>query len=267
MLSTSQVRRYFSCISFLSQGIFMLFVAYVANAYLVMTFISFGAALGALSTCGYAMNHLDIAPQFSSFVRGISSTIGTIPGIVAPLVAGLIVNIPAAKDQHPTTTKEILIEPENDDPKYEDAVIQHVNQWKNVFIVTAHVYFLGCIFYWFYSSGEVQPWAILPEDATGISNAIDIESNKAEKEENIERPARRRNKNGQSKKGAKQDSLKQPNVHKSSTKNSHKSPDRSKDNRKNKIKNDTSSEALKIGARLLKMYDRFANYLSRMFRY
>lgn len=46
LLSTSQVRRYFSCISFLSQGIFMLFVAYLANAVLVMTFISFGAALG-----------------------------------------------------------------------------------------------------------------------------------------------------------------------------------------------------------------------------
>ena len=213
------------------------------------------------------MNHLDIAPQFSSFVRGISSTIGTIPGIVAPLVAGLIVNIPAVINQNPTTTMEIPIEPENDDPKYEDAVLEHVNQWKNVFIVTAHVYFLGCIFYWVYSSGEVQPWAKLPEDAIRVSSMIDIESNQTETKENIERPTRKRNKNGQTKIISNRESSNQPHVHKSSTKNKQKSPARSKDNRKNKSKNNTDSEGLKVGARLLKMYDRFANYLSRIFRF
>lgn len=212
------------------------------------------------------MNHMDIAPQFSSFVRSISSTIGTIPGIVAPLVAGLLVSIPAST-KTPTTTTELPIERADTSPSYEEKVSEHVNQWKDVFIITAHVYFLGCIFYWFYSSGEVQPWAKSPEDANGINSTYDIESNSAAATEEVEKPARRRNKNSNAKRRANQDSSNQPSVHKNSNKNKHKGTTRSKDNRKSKNKNNKDSEALKIGARLLKMYDRFANYLTRIFKF
>lgn len=203
------------------------------------------------------MNHLDIAPQYSSFVRSISNTIGTIPGIVAPLVAGLVVAIPASTKISKITI-EIPVELTEISPSYEDKVLQHVNQWKNVFIITAHVYFLGCIFYWFYSSGEIQPWAKSPEYTSGITSTNDIESNSAEATE-IEKPTRRRNKNSNAKNKTNCDSSIHPSVHKSSSKHKHKSPARSKDNRKDKNKNFEDSEALKIGARLLKMYDRFAN--------
>ncbi|XP_070504468.1 sialin-like [Chironomus tepperi] len=266
VLTTSQVRRYFSCVSFLSQGIFMLLVAYIADALLVVMFISFGAALGALSTCGYAMNHMDIAPQFSSFVRSISSTIGTIPGIVAPLVAGLLVTIPQAANEPPTTITSTDSEERTE--SNEDAVTEHINQWKDVFIITAHVYFLGCIFYWFYSSGEVQPWAKLPEDSNAaLSSSYDIESNPAEVTENAERPTRRKKRNVDKERRTKRDSSNNPSVHKNSSKNRHKSAARPKDNKNNKSKKKPDKEASTIGSRLVRIYDGFANYLSRIFKF
>jgi len=201
------------------------------------------------------MNHLDIAPQFSSFVRAISSTIGTIPGIVAPLVAGLIVTIPTASP----------IESEGDTPNNKETEIEFVNHWKYVFIITAHIYFFGCIFYWFYSSGEVQPWAKLPADAQGVNDTADIESNSATITEDVERPTRKKNKNSNAKRRANRDSSNQPTVHENTSKNRHKSP--AKDKNKGKSKNSKTSESLTIGARFLKMYDQFANYLSRIFKF
>lgn len=196
------------------------------------------------------MNHLDIAPQFSSFVRAISSTIGTIPGIVAPLVAGLIVTIPTVS----------LTKPDDDTPNNKETEIEYVNHWKYVFIITAHIYFLGCIFYWFYSSGEVQPWAELPADVQGVNNTADIECNSASIIEDVERPTRK-NKNSNAKRRANRDSSNQPNVHEKTSKNKHKNP--TKDKNKGKSK----SESLTIGARFVKMYDQFANYLSRIFKF
>jgi hypothetical protein len=39
-----------------------------------------GASLGALSICGYGVNHLDLGPQYASVIMGLDNTIATIPG-------------------------------------------------------------------------------------------------------------------------------------------------------------------------------------------
>lgn len=39
----------------------------------------------------YSINPLDIAPQYASIILGISNTFATIPGIVSPMLAGVIV--------------------------------------------------------------------------------------------------------------------------------------------------------------------------------
>lgn len=90
-LTTTQVRKYFNCLAFVSQTVFMMLAAYQRNRILVIIFITFGAALGALSICGYGVNHLDVAPQYASILMGISNTVATIPGIISPLIAGFIV--------------------------------------------------------------------------------------------------------------------------------------------------------------------------------
>lgn len=47
--------------------------------------------LGAFAWCGFAVNHLDIAPPHASVLMGISNTFATIPGIVSPALTGYIV--------------------------------------------------------------------------------------------------------------------------------------------------------------------------------
>lgn len=70
-LTTTQVRKYFNCSAFVSQTIFMMLAAYQSDRVLVIVFITLGASLGALSICGYGVNHLDIAPQYASISMGL----------------------------------------------------------------------------------------------------------------------------------------------------------------------------------------------------
>lgn len=75
-LTTTQVRRYFNCGGFVSQTVFMLLAAYLAHPlYSIMALVA-AVGLGAFSISGFAVNHLDIAPQFSSILMGISNTAG-----------------------------------------------------------------------------------------------------------------------------------------------------------------------------------------------
>lgn len=46
ILTTSQVRRYFNCLAFVSQTTFMMLAAYQKNRVLIIVFITFGASLG-----------------------------------------------------------------------------------------------------------------------------------------------------------------------------------------------------------------------------
>jgi MFS transporter, ACS family, solute carrier family 17 (sodium-dependent inorganic phosphate cotransporter), other len=69
----------------------MMLAAYQTNRVSIITCITLGAALGALSICGYGVNHLDLGPQYASVIMGLDNTIATIPGIISPLIAGYIV--------------------------------------------------------------------------------------------------------------------------------------------------------------------------------
>jgi MFS transporter, ACS family, solute carrier family 17 (sodium-dependent inorganic phosphate cotransporter), other len=82
-----------------------------------------------MTLSGFAVNGLDIAPNYASILFGISNFFGSIPGIVSPILTGYIV----------TNGKE--------------------SEWKIIFYIAAGVYFFGGIVYWFFASGKPQPWA------------------------------------------------------------------------------------------------------------
>lgn len=42
-------------------------------------------------------------------------------------------------------------------------VQQTAEEWRIVFYISSGIYLFGCIVYWMWASGEVQPWARLPE--------------------------------------------------------------------------------------------------------
>uniref|UniRef100_A0A1B0CIK8 Uncharacterized protein n=1 Tax=Lutzomyia longipalpis TaxID=7200 RepID=A0A1B0CIK8_LUTLO len=77
----------------------------------------------------FGVNPLDIAPNHASVILGISNTFATIPGIVSPLLTGVITS---------DKTKE---------------------QWQVVFYISSGIYLVGCVIYWFFCRGELQPWA------------------------------------------------------------------------------------------------------------
>lgn len=96
ILTTRQVRRYFNCISFILQTVFMLLAAFLVHRVYSVIILTIGVGIGAFSLSGFAVNHLDIAPSYASILWGISNTFGTIPGIISPLLTGFIVTTPVS---------------------------------------------------------------------------------------------------------------------------------------------------------------------------
>ena len=45
-------------------------------------------SLNAISSTGFNVNHLDIAPRYASILMGISNGVGTLSGMVCPLIVG-----------------------------------------------------------------------------------------------------------------------------------------------------------------------------------
>jgi MFS transporter, ACS family, solute carrier family 17 (sodium-dependent inorganic phosphate cotransporter), other len=69
----------------------MMLAAYLLSPVGSMICITIAVGLGAFAWSGFAVNHLDIAPQYASILMGIGNTIATIPGIVSPLLTGFLV--------------------------------------------------------------------------------------------------------------------------------------------------------------------------------
>lgn len=135
ILSTTQVRKIFNCFGFIAQTIFMLTAAFWSDSIGSVFCLTMAVGLGAFAWAGFSVNHLDLAPQFASVLMGIGNTFATIPGIVSPIIAGYIVQIPPTAEE-----------------------------WQIVFFITAGIYLFGAIFYGIFASGDLQPWAIEQEN-------------------------------------------------------------------------------------------------------
>ena len=70
----------------------LLLCGYFGNTRLLsVTFLALGAGFGGgLGMAGHGINHIDIAPRFAGVLMGITNTAGTIPGIVAPIIAKIV---------------------------------------------------------------------------------------------------------------------------------------------------------------------------------
>ncbi|CAO1314915.1 unnamed protein product [Diamesa tonsa] len=133
-LTTTQVRRYFNCGAFLAQTVFMMLAAYLLEPTISVVCITIAVGLGAFAWSGFAVNHLDVAPQYASILMGISNTFATVPGIVSPLLTGFIVTTPSEEE------------------------------WKKVFYLAAGIYLIGIFVYGIFASGKLQPWAVIIDE-------------------------------------------------------------------------------------------------------
>ncbi|XP_018561169.1 putative inorganic phosphate cotransporter [Anoplophora glabripennis] len=95
--------------------------------------INGGISAGGL--CGFQVNHLDLSPNHSGILMGLTNGFSSIFSIISPLIVQYIV-----------TDKTNLL------------------SWRIIFIITASIYAVANVFYCIFGSGEVQAWNDVEED-------------------------------------------------------------------------------------------------------
>ncbi|XP_040200262.1 vesicular glutamate transporter 3 [Rana temporaria] len=141
ILSTTNVRKIMNCGGFGMEATLLLVVGYSHTKAIAISFLVLAVGFSGFAISGFNVNHLDIAPRYASILMGISNGVGTLSGMVCPLIVG-------AMTKHKTR-----------------------EEWQNVFLIAALVHYSGVLFYGIFASGEKQEWADpenLSEDKCGI---------------------------------------------------------------------------------------------------
>ncbi|CAG12670.1 unnamed protein product, partial [Tetraodon nigroviridis] len=130
----------------------LLVVGYSHTKGIAISFLVLAVGFSGFAISGFNVNHLDIAPRYASILMGISNGVGTLSGMVCPLIVG-------AMTKHKTR-----------------------EEWQYVFLIASLVHYGGVIFYGMgqvgvcekrslvtlsfllfstglFASGEKQPWA------------------------------------------------------------------------------------------------------------
>ncbi|XP_059917443.1 vesicular glutamate transporter 3 [Gadus macrocephalus] len=141
ILSTTNVRKIMNCGGFGMEATLLLVVGFSHTRGMAITFLVLAVGFSGFAISGFNVNHLDIAPRYASILMGISNGVGTLSGMVCPLIVGAL-----------TKNKTRL-------------------EWQHVFVIASMVHYTGVIFYALFASGEEQEWADpenLSEDKRGI---------------------------------------------------------------------------------------------------
>ncbi|KAK3885569.1 hypothetical protein Pcinc_010235 [Petrolisthes cinctipes] len=99
------------------------------DSILAMVMLCVAVGLNGAIYCGYMCSHQDLAPNFAGSLMGLTTTVATIPGVLAPLLTGVIIN-------------------DN----------QTLDAWRTVFLITSAVYLVTNIGYLAFMTDQVQPW-------------------------------------------------------------------------------------------------------------
>ncbi|XP_077628304.1 vesicular glutamate transporter 3 isoform X2 [Crocuta crocuta] len=141
ILTTTAVRKIMNCGGFGMEATLLLVVGFSHTKGVAISFLVLAVGFSGFAISGFNVNHLDIAPRYASILMGISNGVGTLSGMVCPLIVG-------AMTKHKTR-----------------------EEWQNVFLIAALVHYSGVIFYGVFASGEKQKWADpenLSEEKCGI---------------------------------------------------------------------------------------------------
>nr|XP_060484111.1 vesicular glutamate transporter 3-like [Panthera onca] len=131
----------FAFAGFGMEATLLLVVGFSHTKGVAISFLVLAVGFSGFAISGFNVNHLDIAPRYASILMGISNGVGTLSGMVCPLIVG-------AMTKHKTR-----------------------EEWQNVFLIAALVHYSGVIFYGVFASGEKQEWADpenLSEEKCGI---------------------------------------------------------------------------------------------------
>ena len=78
-------------VAFFCQGACIIVAGYTTNWLVAVVCLTLAVGGGGFAFSGFFVNHLDIAPPFAGILMGISNAVATLPGIISPLLTGVIV--------------------------------------------------------------------------------------------------------------------------------------------------------------------------------
>lgn len=130
-VSRSSARKIFTSIGLVIPAIALVTLGYTNSGQSVQAISLLILAVGFNSAAfsGFAVNHIDLAPNHAGTLMGFVNGLAQISGIIAPLVVQYVV-----KNER--------------DPL----------QWRNVFFLAAALNVIVSIIYSFFGSGDIQPW-------------------------------------------------------------------------------------------------------------
>lgn len=57
---------------------------------MAVAFLTIGVGITGLNASGYAVNILDIAPQYAGVIMGVTNVFGSAPGFISPQIVGIL---------------------------------------------------------------------------------------------------------------------------------------------------------------------------------
>ncbi|CAF0904123.1 unnamed protein product [Rotaria sordida] len=130
ILSTTAVRKIQTIIGCVGSSLFLVLVGYVGcSKVAAMVCITLAVAFIGFNSSGCQISHLDIASNYAGTLVGITNTLASVPGIVAPYVVGAITN--------------------NN---------QTLHAWQLIFNLSAGIGLFGCVIYCIFFDGNEQSW-------------------------------------------------------------------------------------------------------------
>ncbi|XP_049873027.1 putative inorganic phosphate cotransporter [Pectinophora gossypiella] len=130
-LSVTATRKLFNTIGLWGPAIALIGLSYTpaGNMVLAVAMLTITVGINAGQYTGYMLVHIDLAPNFSACLMGVTNCLANIVSIIAPLVCGIIVT-------------------DEKDPA----------EWRKVFFVASGIYFFCNLFFILFSTSERQPW-------------------------------------------------------------------------------------------------------------
>ncbi|KAK7092604.1 sialin-like [Littorina saxatilis] len=125
------VRKVFASLGLVGPALFLVATAYMdcTQKYIAVFTLCCAVGFTGFGFASYMVNHGDLAPDFAGTLFGISNTIATLPGFVAPTIVGAITSDGTAA------------------------------QWRIAFFIAAAVNVAGAVVYVLCASCELQPWS------------------------------------------------------------------------------------------------------------
>lgn len=149
-ITTTIGRKLAQCIGFGTEAICIFVLATLGNKTedrtIAVILLCVGVGFSGFAISGYQVNPLDLAPQYSSILTGLSRC-GALGSILSTAVASTIIGKSG-----------------------------NVHNWQTIFWIAGSVHMAGVVFYGIFAKGTRQDWAVKVKESERLINPVSSES-------------------------------------------------------------------------------------------